>query len=212
MHALRLTLATVTAGLLVASGCRTTQPAPASTGTATAAQPAPATSAPAVTSAPVAAGAQAAPDTTRRRRRPDPATQEAARRRVVAELMTQIAGREREPAGRVFKNVRLHEEMPAGEFLTMMNEQFGRGLGMLCGNCHVPGTWDSDEKKNKGIAREMVKLVERLNTRDLPAIPELEKEFDKVSCVTCHRGSGHPANTMPAPAPAAATPSGAPTR
>jgi hypothetical protein len=148
-------------------------------------------------------------DSTRPRRRPDPRQQEASRQNVISQIMKQIAGRENEPAGRVFKNVKLLKDLPAAELLRTMNDQYGRGLGMMCGSCHVPGEWDSDQKENKVIARQMQEMANRLNSRDLPSIPQLDKDFDKVSCVTCHRGSGHPANTMAvpaAPAPSASSP------
>ena len=133
---------------------------------------------------------------------------DSARRNIVAQVMQSIAGREQQPAGQVFKNVKVLTDIPAAQLLTMMNEQYGRGLGVGCTSCHVPGKWESDEKKNKTVAREMQRLANRLNSTDLPAIPDFEKEFDKVTCVTCHRGSQHPASSMPVPPPSSAPGSG----
>ena len=215
MHAFRLTAATVAAGLALAAGCQTARTSTATTGTTTTTATV-GTSTPVAerpTAAPPTTGAPGgAPDTTRPRRRPDPRALDSLRRGMVARLLTEIAGRENEPAERVFKNVQVLKDIPARELLRTMDEQYGRALTWSCSNCHVPGQWDSDEKKNKKIAREMQRLTERLNTKDLPAVPELDTDFDKVSCVTCHRGSTHPANTMAVPAAPApgGTPNGPP--
>lgn len=120
--------------------------------------------------------------------------------------MNVIAGRENEPAGTVFKNVKLLKDMPAGEFLKNMDVNYGRGLGMSCGNCHVIGQYDQDTRKNKRIARQMQEMVDHINTSRLPAIKELDEDYPKVTCVMCHSGSGHPRATMAVPTPRAAPP------
>ena len=79
---------------------------------------------------------------------------------------------------------------------------------MVCTGCHVQGKWDEDTRKNKIIARQMQQMVTELNTQTLTKVKELDEDWHKVSCVMCHRGTGHAANTMPVPpAPASATPS-----
>jgi cytochrome c553 len=110
-----------------------------------------------------------------------------------------IAGRENEPAGSVFKNVKLLKDVPAGEFLKNMDVNYGRGLGMGCGNCHVVGQYDGDTRKNKRVAREMQEMTDYINKVRLASIKELDEDYVKVTCVTCHMGSGHPKNTMPVP-------------
>jgi hypothetical protein len=113
--------------------------------------------------------------------------------------MRVIAGRENQPAGTVFKNVKFMKDVPAAEFLKTMDTNYGRGLGMTCGNCHVIGQYDQDTRKNKRIAREMQVLTDYINTSQLPKIKELDEDYVKVTCVTCHAGSGHPKNTMAVP-------------
>ena len=81
---------------------------------------------------------------------------------------------------------------------------FAQSLGVRCVHCHVGEegkpltTFDfaSDKKANKAIARDMLRLVHRLNTKDLPAIGGLESP--QVTCYTCHRGSKEPAKAIPA--------------
>jgi hypothetical protein len=113
--------------------------------------------------------------------------------------MRAIAGREQLPASQVFKNVKLLKDMPAAAFLKNMDENYGRGLGMSCGNCHVIGKYDEDTRKNKRVAREMQEMTDYINTVRLANIKELDEDYVKVTCVTCHAGSGHPRATMPVP-------------
>lgn len=118
---------------------------------------------------------------------------------MVAQVAARIAGRENEPASRVFENVRVLRDLPAGEFLRTMNEVYGRGLGQACSACHVPNDFASDQRKNKIIARRMQQMTDRINAQDLATIPELDEDWKRVTCVTCHNGTSHPRNEMPAP-------------
>jgi len=98
---------------------------------------------------------------------------------------------------------------------------FSRSLGVRCTFCHVGeegaplSTFDfaSDARPHKEIARGMLRLVQRLNGQDLPAIVgDSESGRPRVTCFTCHRGSEHPATSPPPPpgAPAAPPPRPAP--
>ena len=145
----------------------------------------------------------------RRRPPPNPAVQDSLRRSQVDSILKTIAGRELEPAGRVFRNVKVLKDMPAGEFIRQMDTNYGRGLGWTCNNCHTIGEFDSDTRKNKRIARQMQELTLLLNQRELPKVKELDAEYEKVTCVMCHRGSNEPKGTMalpPAPSPASPPP------
>jgi hypothetical protein len=117
--------------------------------------------------------------------------------------MRAIAGHETEPAGKVFKNVKILKDMPAAEFLRNMNENYGRGLGMSCGNCHVIGQYDQDTRKNKRLARQMQEMTNYINAERLGKMQEIDSDFEHITCVTCHAGSGHPKTTMAVPTPPA---------
>lgn len=127
--------------------------------------------------------------------------QDTARRKQVDSILVVIKGRENEPAGTVFKNVKILKSMPAGEFVRNMDTIYGRGLGMTCANCHVVGQYDGDTRKNKRVAREMQTMEDYINTVQLANIKELDEDFHKVSCVTCHAGTAHARNTMAVPSP-----------
>jgi photosynthetic reaction center cytochrome c subunit len=143
-----------------------------------------------------------APGSAGPRRAPNPIAQDSSRRAQVDSIMRTIAGREHEPAGTVFKNVKLLKQMPAGEFLKNMDVNYGRGLGMSCGNCHVLAKYDDDTRKNKRVAREMQEMTDYINTVRLTSIKELDEDHVSVTCVTCHGGSQSPRVTMPVPKPA----------
>jgi Photosynthetic reaction centre cytochrome C subunit len=200
------TAAVVAALAVVAIACARTKPASVPT-------PAPGPAMPTVASGP-GGGPPCAPGTPgcvpRRRVPPNPLQQDTVRRATVDSILATIAGRENEPAGRVFKNVTLLKDMPAREFLNTMDTQYGRGLGWTCTNCHVAGKFDDDSKKNKRIARQMQVMQEYINGTSLSSVKELDVEYEKASCVMCHRGANEPKGTMPVPllppAPPAAPP------
>lgn len=73
------------------------------------------------------------------------------------------------------------------------------GLGVQCTFCHV-GQDDtplaqidfaSDQKRNKLVARQMMRLVQEVNRR-LDTIPARPTPTVVVACATCHRGVSRP--------------------
>ena len=145
-------------------------------------------------------GAAAARPPAPRRVPPTPMKLDTLRREAVAEVMATIAGRENEPAGTVFKNVKLHKAMPAKEFVTMMDEQFGRGLGFNCTSCHMDNKdYASDARKDKIIAMQMIKMQRAIDAKYIAKVKELDDPRPKTTCVMCHRGAGHLTNEMDVP-------------
>ncbi len=145
-------------------------------------------------------GAAAARPPAPRRVPPTPMKLDTLRREAVAEVMATIVGRENEPAGTVFKNVKLHKTMPAKEFVTMMDEQFGRGLGFNCTSCHMDNKdYASDARKDKIIAMQMIKMQRAIDAKYIAKVKELDDPRPKTTCVMCHRGAGHLTNEMDVP-------------
>ncbi|HEY8020055.1 MAG TPA: c-type cytochrome [Thermoanaerobaculia bacterium] len=125
----------------------------------------------------------------------------------IAELERSIAGREKEPAGRVFKNVQILKEVPAGLLLDIMRTGFSRPLGVKCSYCHVVGSWEKEDKTEKQVARDMWKMTTTIDDELLKNIKNLKSDQPNVTCATCHRGQEKPATRMespPKPADAAA--------
>lgn len=63
------------------------------------------------------------------------------------------------------------------------------GLGVKCKFCHEPMDFSSDKKKNKLIAREMIKMTRGINLNTMKKL-----EFHDVTCFTCHAGNEHPSH------------------
>jgi len=82
----------------------------------------------------------------------------------------------------VLKGVPADQVHPAMEYITT-------ALGVGCGYCHVVGHFDQDDKREKHVARSMIKMTMSLN----------ETVFDakrEITCYTCHRGEAKAAPTM----------------
>jgi hypothetical protein len=108
----------------------------------------------------------------------------------------QIAGRESEPASKVFENVEvLTENVSAANLVQAMNF-YGSALGVSCSHCHEIGKWASDEKPKKEVARAMMRMNGVINGQLLKGITGLRSASPSVNCVTCHRGQLVPARSL----------------
>ncbi len=104
------------------------------------------------------------------------------------------------------KNIQVLTGLPQSQLIPVMN-YMGSSLGVRCTFCHVnkDGKWDfvSDEKPEKGTAREMIKMVQSINKANFRGNPA-------VGCFTCHRGNEHPVRVpqlpIAAPTPHTAEP------
>jgi hypothetical protein len=115
----------------------------------------------------------------------------------VAGLMKQIAGKEDQPAGEVFKNVKMFKAVPAGRLLKIMQLGYATSLGVKCTYCHVVDDWSSDAVAEKQIARDMNTMAQTINNTLLKNINNLKGPNPIVNCTTCHRGEQKPALNMP---------------
>jgi hypothetical protein len=123
---------------------------------------------------------------------------------AAAFVLRSIAGRENQPAESVFKNIKILKGVPAGRLVGIMNNGFGRSLGVSCGFCHVPGKWDLDEKEEKNTARLMYAMVQTINRDYLSKVPTNRGQPPTAGCFTCHRGNPRPmgqAGPPPGPRP-----------
>ena len=110
--------------------------------------------------------------------------------------MASIAGKENEPAEKVFKNVQLMKTVTAGQLVTAMDQGIGRGTGKGCNDCHITSDWASDSLARKKTARIMMGVVNDINTTLLPKMgPGRGGAMRTIQCLTCHRGgqAGSPA-------------------
>jgi len=112
---------------------------------------------------------------------------------ALADIRKSIAGKEKEPAEKVFKNMRVLNAVPAGRVLSIMEMGYAKSLGVDCTHCHVAGKWEKDDVPTKQIAREMASMVGTINNDLLKKIENLKSETPTVNCTTCHRGQVKPA-------------------
>lgn len=119
------------------------------------------------------------------------------REAAIAKIKESIKGKEDQPAGEVFKNVKNFTRMPAGRILAVMQMGFSKSLGVDCTHCHTPDDWASDEKAAKVIARDMQAMAAKINGDLLKNMTSLGGRQAVVNCTTCHRGSVKPATNMP---------------
>jgi len=106
------------------------------------------------------------------------------------------------PVEQVRKNIQVLKGLPDSQLFLLMNF-VSDSLGVNCDHCHVKGEknqqtgedtwlWERDDKKEKSVARDMMRMVLELN----------RTRFNRegvVTCYTCHRGSTRPERMAPLP-------------
>jgi len=115
-------------------------------------------------------------------------------------VQASIKGKEDLPAKEVFKNVKTLGDVPAARLLRTM-QAFTRSLGVSCTHCHVAEQWDSEDKEEKQVARDMMAMTRAINEDYVKKIKALEKDKPNVSCMLCHRGRAHAGEELRPPGP-----------
>ena len=87
------------------------------------------------------------------------------------------------------KNIQVLKDVPPDQLMLTM-QYIAASLGVQCNYCHVQGQNDLDDKETKKTAREMMKMVNSLNTTFFDGKP-------RVSCASCHNGRSKPVRTPP---------------
>ncbi len=108
-----------------------------------------------------------------------------------------LPGPQRLAAASRYRNVPLLGELDVASFdstMRSLTQWVSPQAG--CGHCHVDGDWASEAKPAKQVARQMLQMVQHLNTNWKPHVGP-----SGVTCYTCHRGQPQP--PVPARAQAA---------
>src|SRR5215204_4492879 len=119
------------------------------------------------------------------------------------------------PVEQTRKNIQVLKGLPESQLFPEMNF-IAASLGVQCGFCHVSQgkdaqgrtnwVWESDEKEEKKIAREMMRMVLAVGKGDYGI------SRGQVTCYTCHRGQEHPQSLpnlpLPTPSPRPGPPGG----
>ena len=136
---------------------------------------------------------------------PTPTPEEAAKPfdqdAALAKLRESIKGHGQEPAEKVFKNIQMFKGIPAGQLLGIMRLGYSKSLGVNCTHCHTPDKWESEDKPQKQITRDMGAMVGKINGELLKGIKNLKSAAPTINCTTCHRGQVVPALDLPAAKP-----------
>lgn len=109
----------------------------------------------------------------------------------------------------------LPKDMPRNQVTALMRT-FAMALGVRCEHCHAedptaataaanapaggrggrgggpPLDYALDDKENKKIAREMIKMVMDINGKYLPTTGRTFTDLTRVTCETCHHGLAKP--------------------
>lgn len=87
------------------------------------------------------------------------------------------------------------------ELSRIMVDEFSDGLGVSCYFCHAENKithkpdYASDEKPEKQIARNMMRMVLSINKKYFNLQhPKIGDPQTAVTCSTCHNGQAHPGN------------------
>jgi len=107
-----------------------------------------------------------------------------------------------------FKNLKILPSTISKNDLDSIMDGFTIGLGVRCGFCHARKKdttqrgldFASDDKEEKGTAREMMSMVHTLNTTNFNYMHSTKPDtINTIVCYTCHRGMKEPsyANLKP---------------
>jgi photosynthetic reaction center cytochrome c subunit len=87
------------------------------------------------------------------------------------------------------KNIQVLKDVPPDQ-LQLTMQYIAASLGVQCNYCHVQGQNDLDDKDTKKTARDMMRMVDKLNATFFDGKP-------RVSCASCHNGRSKPVRTAP---------------
>ncbi|MEZ2334519.1 c-type cytochrome [Mucilaginibacter sp. RCC_168] len=136
---------------------------------------------------------------------------------VVLGAMTSMTPKKPQDDG--FKNLKVLPKNITGDNLHKVMEEWEHSLGVHCNFCHVRNDetkkmdWASDAKPEKEMARDMFKMMNKINQKYFHAKKDsLGMVMQSgVNCNTCHRGTAHPEVVIPAGgAPGGMPPGGQP--
>ena len=103
----------------------------------------------------------------------------------------------------LYKNLQVLPADITKEQLRTTMRAYSHALGVHCDHCHVAQgeqlDFPSDAKREKGMARMMIRMTRSINHDYLVKVTENE---NSVTCWTCHRGHETPEPEAAAPPPA----------
>lgn len=109
------------------------------------------------------------------------------------------------PQDEGFKNLKVLPKNISGGNLHKVMEDWEHSLGVHCNFCHARNEetkkmdWASDAKPEKAMARDMYKMMNKINQKYFHAKKDSLGMIMQsgVNCNTCHRGTAHPEVMVP---------------
>jgi hypothetical protein len=135
---------------------------------------------------------------------------------VVIGAMTSMTPKKADEPG--WKNLKVLPKNITKDQLHDVMEEWEHSLGVHCNFCHVRDEaakqmdWANDAKPEKKMARDMFKMMNKINEKYFDAKKDSLGLTLKsgVNCYSCHRGTAHPEVTLPAGRGPGGPPPGAP--
>lgn len=97
------------------------------------------------------------------------------------------------------KNLKVLPTTLSMEEVHHLMKEYSISLGVHCGYCHVVKDsikhqmdFASDEKPEKEIARDMIKMTDAINDKYLAKIKDDGHDLEQITCATCHHGMTKP--------------------
>ncbi|HEY0039844.1 MAG TPA: c-type cytochrome [Flavisolibacter sp.] len=101
-----------------------------------------------------------------------------------------------------YKNLKILPQDITEKQMDSVMDHFTQSLNVKCGFCHVKQQtagneewdWASDKNKHKLVARDMMKMTNKLNDEYFPYSGKAENlsTILTVTCYTCHNGNKEP--------------------
>lgn len=104
-----------------------------------------------------------------------------------------------------YKNLKVLPKDITHEQMDSVMHHFAMSLNVKCNFCHVRNEekkewdWASDENKHKLVARDMMKMTNKINDKYFQVAGSSKNLSTSlmVTCYTCHHGSTEPATKAP---------------
>lgn len=118
---------------------------------------------------------------------------------LVVAVFLGIAG-SKPPQDQPKRNLKVLPKNISHEELDAVMDEFKEALGVKCNFCHAARKDDpkkldfaSDEKGEKEIARDMMRMTGKINKKYFKFKPGADKTVvPPITCKTCHNGKPHP--------------------
>jgi len=110
-----------------------------------------------------------------------------------------------EPQDRIYKNLKVLPKDITKTQMDSVMQSFTAALGVKCNFCHMRTAdnkdWDfaSDGNKHKLVARDMIKMTNKINKKYFDVTGKGMNASLMVTCYTCHNGKPEPATRAPKP-------------